>query len=357
MQIDQVEIRDFRNLAAVALSPHPAFNVFTGPNGQGKTNLLGALYWLATLRPMRGRLRELPRWGQKHARVGGAITHAGLTHRLQVEAKDGKRLAAREDKPTRASDYFGALSVVLFTPDDVGLVRGPPADRRRFLDRAIFTGQPAHLAEVLAYRRALDARNALLRDGAADALVETYEAVLARHGARLALSRRAYVEALAPRFKTAFGAIADEVLKGVVRYRESIEGDADALMACWAAERGRDRARGFTQKGPHVDDLVLSLLDRPARAYASQGQQRAMVLALKIAEIELLAERHGIVPVLLLDDVSSELDPERNRRLFDFLGGFAGQVFITTTDISFLKITRPRRVFAVDAGRVAVASE
>lgn len=352
VHLERLEVRDFRNLEAIDLHPHRHFNVLAGPNGQGKTNVLGALYWLATLRPMRGRVRELVRWRQPQVKVSGAIEQDGLTHRLAVRFADGQRTALREDKPTRNAGYFGALSVVLFTPDDVGLVRGPPSDRRRFLDRAIFTGRPGHLADVLAYRRALDARNALLRDGGSNAVLATYETVLAGHGARLAQSRRDYVEALSPRFEAAFGAIADANLKGRLRYRESIEGDAEALQATWAAERDKDRQRGFTQRGPHVDDVVFRLLDRPAKAYASQGQQRAMVLALKIAEIEQLEAAQRITPVLLLDDVSSELDPERNRRLFDFLGDFEGQVFITTTDTKFLQISRPRRLFTVHDGRV-----
>ncbi|MGK0358243.1 MAG: DNA replication and repair protein RecF [Bradymonadia bacterium] len=352
MQLERVSIRDVRNLAAVDFEPHPGFNVFAGANGQGKTNVLGAVYWMATLRPMRGRVRELIRWGEKAAQVSGIIQKDGLDHRLQVRVDGGQRTAQREDKTVKNAQYFGALSVVLFTPDDVGLVRGPPADRRKFLDRAIFTGQPGYLAEVLSYRRALDARNALLRDGGAPALFDTYEEVLANHAARLIAIRRAYLDDLAPRFKIAFAAIADAHLGGVVRYRESLSGTAEELREAWATDRGRDRVRGFTQRGPHVDDVVLRQLDRPAKAYASQGQQRAMVLALKIAEIEALGDRQQITPVLLLDDVSSELDPERNRRLFEFLGGFSGQVFITTTDTSFLKISRPRRVFAVQDGRV-----
>mgnify|MGYP000740064167 CR=1 FL=1 len=124
------------------------------------------------------------------------------------------------------------------------------------------------------------------------------------------------------------------------------------LLALWREDRGRDRERGFTQRGPHVDDLKLSLHDRPAKAYASQGQQRAMVLAMKIAEIETLEADHGRSPVLLLDDVSSELDPERNARLFEFLNRYEGQAFVTTTDRSFLRIDAPARVWTVRCGGV-----
>lgn len=355
MLVTRLALRDFRNFTEAELRPHPRFNVICGENGQGKTNLLEALYWLATLRPLRAtRLRELVRWGQRATRVEGEVRRDGLDHQLAVEVREGERLALREGKNQKAAQYFGALAVVLFTPDDVGLVRAAPADRRRFLDRAIFTGRPAHLADVVAYRRALDGRNALLRDNAADALVEVYEHTLATQGARLMAARRAYVERLAPRFAAIVAAIAGEALAIELAYRPSLDHeDADALAALWAEDRARDRDRGFTQRGPHADDLALSLLDRAARNYASQGQQRAIVLALKIAEIQLLEDQHRCTPVLLLDDVSSELDPRRNARLFEFLAAFEGQVFITTTDAAFLKIDADRRTWRITAGAVA----
>lgn len=354
MHLVRLALRSFRNLEAVELAPHPRFNVLVGENGQGKTNLLEGAYWLATLRPLRAsRLRELVRWGDRDCRVEGVVLHEGLEHRLAVAVEGGERQAYREGKPARATAYFGALAAVVFSPDEVGLVRGPPVDRRRFLDRAIFTGRPAHLTDVLAYRRALEARNRLLREAAPDDLLGAYEAALARAGARLVEARRRYVEQLAPRFAAAFAAISGAEPAGELRYRPSVDAGVEGLEAAWTDDRERDRDRGYTLRGPHADDLALSLFDRTARTYASQGQQRALVLALKIAEIELLEQSAGFSPVLLLDDVSSELDPRRNARLFEFLEGFGGQVFITTTDVSFLRIGAARHVFRVEGGRVA----
>lgn len=360
MKISRLALRDFRNIAAAEIEPHPRFNVVCGENGQGKTNLLEAIYWLSTLRPLRAsRLRELVRWGQKTTRVDGTVELDGLEHRLAVAVEDGERRALREDKNTRAADYFGTLAVVMFTPDDVGLVRGSPDGRRRFLDRAIFTGRPTHLADVVAFKRALDGRNRLLRENAADALLEAYELTLANRAARLMASRRAYVEALAPRFAEIVGAVAGAELGVKLAYRPSLAvgEEPEALFEAWVADRGRDRERGFTQRGPQADDLGFALLDRSARNYASQGQQRAIVLGMKIAEIQLLEERRQCTPVLLLDDVSSELDPRRNARLFDFLGAFEGQVFITTTDAAFLKIDADRHVWRVAAGVVEAEEE
>jgi len=301
MEITRLALRDFRNIAEAEIAPHPRFNVICGENGQGKTNLLEAMYWLSTLRPLRAsRLRELVRWGEKATRVDGDVLDDGLVHRLTVEVRDGDRKASREGKAARAAQYFGALAVVMFTPDDVGMVRGSPELRRRFLDRAIFTGQPAHLNDVLTFRRALSARNRLLREGASGDLIDVYEATLATQAARLMAARRAYVAEIAPRFTEIVSAVAGAELKVTLTYRPSLNvdpvDDPEALHAAWSADRQRDRERGFTQRGPQADDLSFGLLDRSARNYASQGQQRAMVLALKIAEIQLLEERRRCTP-------------------------------------------------------------
>jgi len=362
LQVTHLALRSFRNLGEVTVTPHPRFNVIAGQNGQGKTNLLEALFWLGTLRPHRAtRLRELVQWGQKEAYVEGRVLDQGLEHRLSVELKGSTRQARREGKNCRAAAYFGALSVVLFVPEDVGLVRGTPESRRRFLDRAIFTGRPTYLANVLDYRRALDGRNRLLRDNAPDPLVETYEETLAQQAAKVIEARTAYVASLAPQFSQIYESIAGEDSSSTLRYRPSVGADeqnrVDTLREVWAMERERDRQRGFTQRGPHTDDLSFGLGDRSARNYASQGQQRAMILALKIAEIGLLQRQFGRTPVLLLDDVSSELDPQRNARLFDFLDRFEGQVFITTTDPSFLRIDTDKRTWQVVDGQLTVQED
>ncbi len=353
MRLVGVDAKDFRNLALVEVIPHRRFNVLVGENGQGKTNFLEAIYWLATLRPFRAaRPKELLRFGTEATRVSGEVLHQGLIHRLDVRLAGPRREARREGKAVKTPAYFGTLAVILFTPDDVGLVRGAPGDRRAFLDRAVFNTRAAHLEDAVAFRQALQARNALLKDGADDALLAAYEGVLARHGALLGASRLAYVEDLAPRFVRAFQAIVGESPVASLTFRPDVEGGEEALLAAWQADRDRDRQRSFTRRGPQADDIELMLDGRPARLVASQGQQRALVLALKIAEIELLREAHGITPVLLLDDVSSELDPRRNARLFEFLAAFDGQTFITTTDLAFLPFATDRLVLRVEAGRI-----
>jgi len=340
-----LHLRDFRNVAAADLEPSPRATVLVGPNGQGKTNLLEAVFVLSTLRPLRAvRLAELVRFGAERARVDGDFEGPGGSRRVSVEVGPSGRTAFLDGKALASSDrldeYFEGKAAVCFSPDDLLLVKGGPELRRRFLDRAAFNRWPAVLSEARDYVRALRARNAALR-GAGAEVEESFRAPLVAAGARLVLRRQALVAELAPRVAAAFreicGAAAPAAeleyrpAAGLVLRGAEVE-IAAALGEALRARLGRDRDRGYTSAGPHMDDLALLLGRRGARAYASQGQQRALVLALKIAEIENLRERAGRPPLLLLDDVSSELDPEKNAYLLRYLAALPGQAFLTTTD-------------------------
>jgi DNA replication and repair protein RecF len=338
-----VDVEDFRNVARARLEPAPRATVLVGENGQGKTNLLEAIYLLATLKPLRAaRLAELVRFGAERAVVAADVLGPGGVRRAAVEVAAGVRTASLDGKPQDRPDaYLEALSAVCFSPDDLALVKGGPEGRRRFLDRAAFNRWPAVLAEARDYVRALRARNAGLRLAAPE-VEASFRPPLARAGARLLVRRRDLVAELAPRVAAAHAAISGDVgptalvayrAAGAVRF-EGVEDDvAERLLDALDARALRDRDRGFTSVGPHMDDLVLTLDAHGARPFASQGQQRALVLALKIAEIENLRAALGRPPLLLLDDVSSELDPRKNRFLLDYLARLPGQAVLTTTDL------------------------
>jgi len=300
---------DFRNLAAVELSLGPGATVIAGENGQGKTNLLEALFFLATLKPLRAsRLAELVRFGQPRARVEGEFELSGARRAIAVEVEKGERRALVDGKPAASLEsYFGGVSVVAFTPDDLSLVKEGPEARRRFLDRAVFNRFPAYLQESRNYGRALRSRNRLLRERAESALVAAFDAPLAQAGARLWSRRRALLEELAPRVGRAFAEIsraeADPEPLLEVGYRAAglealgarSEAElAQALLGLLGERLARDRERGFTSVGPHADELSLRHRERPARAYASQGQQRAIVLALKLGEMETSPRRWAV---------------------------------------------------------------
>ena len=366
MQLRLLEIRDFRNIAAASLAPSPGATVLVGPNGQGKTNLIEAVFVLVTLKPLRaGRLAELVRFGAERAALSGVVEGAGGERRLSVEVAPGGRTAFLDGKVAERPDvYLEGHAAVCFTPDDLLLLKGGPELRRRFLDRAAYNRWPAVLQEARDYLRALRLRNAALRRGPAG-VEESFREPLVRAGARLLLRRLALVAELAPRLAESFAAIAGSgAPAGQLAYRAAAgmpNGGAEEELAGRFAEilalrLERDREKGYTCAGPHMDDLVLALDGRPARAYGSQGQQRALVLALKVAEIENLRAALGRPPLLLLDDVSSELDPEKNRLLLGYLADLGAQTFLTTTDRRLVEAAAgPDAVFwRVSAGAFSV---
>ncbi|HEX6839754.1 MAG TPA: DNA replication/repair protein RecF [Polyangia bacterium] len=356
MKVHALEARQFRNLEQVLIEPHPRFNVLSGDNGQGKTNILEAIYLLGTLRSFRaGKTEEMVRFGAAQALVRARVEKLGTQRMLEVTLAPGHKHARVDGKGARASDYFGGFNVVLFAPEDLRLPKGAPAGRRRFVDRAVWNAHPAYLGEVQTYEKVLRSRNAVLRDGGPESMLEVYDEQLARAAVAIVTRRRSLVDELGPRVRAAFERVTQTGLALDIEYETALDiSDIEhSMRQRLIAERRKDLARGATSSGPHVDDLDLVLDEKSAKLYASQGQLRAIVLALKIAEIEFLRDKLGDSPVLLLDDVSSELDPKRNAQLFDFLKSVPCQAFITTTHRSHVLLSEERLDFHVVAGTVA----
>ena len=360
-----------RNLGPLQLEPRERFNVFSGDNGQGKTNLLEAIFVIAALRSFRtSRLADVVAFGAPRARLGARVRKDDLVRLYEVEVAPGARKVMLDGKAVRPlARYFGGFNVVVFTPEDLALPRGSPGDRRRFLDRGVFNLRPDYLATAQDYERVLRTRNAVLRqagDGAIDRrrledLLAVYDQQLARFGAQVSAARLAFVSVVQDELAAAFAAITRTERRATVRYAiraEAANGSAngaateDALLAAIRAARGKDLATSASQVGPHRDDLVFELDGREAGAYASQGQLRAIMLAWKTAELAVLARAHGDSPILLLDDVSSELDPQRNEYLFDHLAGLAGQCFITTTHPGHVLLRQHRADYRIAGGQI-----
>jgi DNA replication and repair protein RecF len=363
-----LQIRNFRNVERAGVTAAERTTLIVGPNGHGKTNSIEAIFVLATLRPLRAaRFAELVRWGSETAEVEAEIEVRGVGRTVAVKIEDGARRALIDGKPTRSlEEYFGGISVVAFTPDDLVAVKGSPEARRRLIDRATFNRFPAYLKESREYQRALKSRNKLLRSGANPAELDAFAEPLARSGARLITRRRSLVVELAPRIAEAYQSIAHEETQVGVSYEpahlpaeaQSEEAVVSALREEIARRTARDVERGFTSVGPHTDDLTLTLKEHSARAFGSQGQQRALVIAMKIAEIENLRSTQNMAPLLLLDDVSSELDPERNRQLMNYLATTQMQVFLTTTDARAVAaaVGPGARYYAVNSGALTETS-
>ncbi len=366
MRLATLELEGFRNFERARLELGDGFTVLWGHNGAGKTNIIEAIYLLATLRSFRtsdlGALvgRDLSR---AQVVAGGRDLQLDLPTRLAVSLDRGvastRRTARADDKLVRsAADFYGRLQAVLFTPEDLAVLRDGPQQRRQFLDRMLFARERGHITDVQAYERVIRSRNTVLRDDSLGATAQhdlslTYEAQIAEIGARIWTRRERLLTALVPGTLRGFTEIhgsdgpqpaqASRSLALSLRY-VSAAGEvpeaqrAAALRARLAERRERDRLRHTTSVGPHRDELEVTLEDRPVAEFASQGQTRAIVLALKLAELELARDETGTAPLLLLDDVSSELDPARSAMLFERLGALVGQCVLTTTAAEFVRL-------------------
>jgi DNA replication and repair protein RecF len=356
----RIELRDFRNYAHAELGLDEGLTVVAGPNGAGKTNLLEALYFGCTAHSARtSNERELVRRGASVARVVLDTSDADGEHRIEVGFQPGESKHVRVDGVAvdNLSTNAARPLVSVFLPERLELVKGAPAGRRAHLDRLVGALWPARAETRAAYLRALAQRNALIariRAGAAGAeALDAWDAELARQGIRLMADRAEAVAGLRESFA---GLAARLGLPGPaeLRYRpRSAAADTGGLAAELAERRGADIERGFTAHGPHRDELQLLLDGIPLRAYGSQGQQRGALLALLFAERALLSERRGRPPMMLLDDVMSELDAERRELLAGLLRS-GGQAVITTTEPEHVpgSARTGSGLVRVDAGRI-----
>jgi len=285
-----------------------------------------------------------------------------LVRLYEVELAPGSRRVRLDGKAARPlARYFGAFNVVVFTPEDLALPRGAPGDRRKFLDRGVFNLEAAYLSTATDYDKVLRTRNSVLRQAAqgslggrqVDELLAVYDAQLARLAVQIIAARRRFLETLGPELAAAFAAITRTGLAARASYVSKLAGEtAEGIEGQLRASRARDLASQSTLLGPHRDDVLLELDGREAGSFASQGQLRAIMLAWKTAELTVLGRVHGDPPILLLDDVSSELDPSRNEYLFEHLAKLAGQCFITTTHPGHVLLHRERADYRISAGLI-----
>ena len=359
MHLRELRCFAFRNHPDTRLELAPGLTVVVGRNGQGKTNLLEAVATLALTRsPRAGSLAECIAWEAPASRVTGWAEGAAgplevdcRLDRLPGNPERAVRRYSVNGAPRAARAVLGLIPVVLFWPEDLALVKGPPEGRRRLLDIVLSQADPVYAETAVRFRRALEQRNALLRGsgpgGAAAGPLEAWTRALVDHGAPMMAARAALATALRPLVAFAL-AEAGEPAALELRYRPGLATEAvppasladpataaGALRAALQATTGDERLRGTTVCGPHRDDLILELDGRAARAFASQGQQRSIVLAMKAAEVRVLRQRLGTSPVLLLDDVFSELDPLRQERLSALLAGEGAelQTLLTTAAV------------------------
>ena len=357
MQIGFVEAADFRNYRTLSLAPGPRLNVLSGPNGQGKTNLLEALGLLVTGRSFRTpRIAEIPRWGSPAASLTGDLVRADGTSptrravRWTVERLDDGRwqLGGEPVEWARA---------IAFGWQDLEIVNGAPSARRSFIDGVAGRLYPVHRSSLIQFRQLLARRNRLLQgrsgDAATRARLEPWDAQFATVGMELVNRRRRAVAALQTELARVYGALCATGAKVEIRYQTALgeASDAAALLAALERAQREEVRRGQTLVGPHRDDLTIEIDGVDARAYGSRGQQRLVALALRLAEMLPVTEAAGTTPVLLLDDALSELDPAAREQIVRELAA-AEQVFLTAPEPLTVK---GAAVFSVNAGGVASA--
>lgn len=359
MRLIRLTVEGVRNLAPLELTPGPALNLVLGANGAGKTSVLEAIHLLAYGRSFRGRVRDgLVRTGDEALAVFAEWDEGGARHRRAGLRHSGQAWSGRLDGEavSQLGELCAALAAVTFEPGSHALVTAGGEARRRYLDWGLFhveqdAGQPFQ-ALWRRYARALKQRNALLKQRAPGGQLEAWDAELAQAGEQLDLQRRAYVERLQPRFAALSQALLPQLGEASLHYRAGWRRDQLALGDALLLARERDLATGFTSVGPHRADWRIQHTGRPADEALSRGQAKLTALASLLAQAEDFAGARGHWPVVLLDDLASELDAAHQARLLDRLRASGAQVFVTGTEplpAAAVAVWAPR-VFHVERG-------
>jgi DNA replication and repair protein RecF len=333
VHLAHLRLRDFRNYARLDADFAPGCHLLLGDNAQGKTNILEAVYLMATLRSFRGvGGAQMIRHGAKGYFAGGNVVGQG-DHEIKIYWSARERKLALDGRPVKKlADYFGALRTVVFCTEDLQLVKGAARARRRFLDLLLAQTQPGYLPLLQRYMHTVRARNALLKQRSGDeAALDSFSQELVKLGNEIIRARRELAPKFSPLARLAYRRISHDAEELRIEYQPSVKKDFAVELA---QSRGRERTYRSTLVGPHRDDLQLLLNEKSAAQFGSEGQKRTLAIALKMAQAEFLAGIHGSPPILLIDDVMGELDLKRRSGflpLLEHARKTSGQVFMTAT--------------------------
>lgn len=357
--LERLEFHDFRIFSRTSLHPSPGVNILCGANAQGKTTVLEGIALLSSGRLMRGsKDAQAIRHGQDLARVEGQLGVTGSELAVELKSAGRKRVELNGMSLGRASDLIGRMPVVSFSAADLSIVTGEPSDRRLFLDSELAQLFPAYLKNLTIYKRALEHRNALLRQAqeqfVPEEVFEPWDDQISNSGTALRKARAEWVTRLRGHAASAHSSLgAGEPLD--VSYSIRDEGDdVGSLRQALSQNRRMEVARGSTCFGPHRDDLAITIMGTEARYFGSQGQQRTAVIAIKLGVLQEAQDVMGMPPILLLDDVFSDLDTSRRSRLMELTLSCGGQVFLTCTEASQAGegLVESSQCFWVESGQV-----
>jgi DNA replication and repair protein RecF len=334
VHLAHLRLRDFRNYARLDVDFAPGFHVLLGDNAQGKTNILEAIYLMATLRSFRGvGGAQMIRHGAKGYFVGGNVVGQG-DHEIKMYWALRERKLSLDGQPVKKlADYFGALRTVVFCTEDLQLVKGAARARRRFMDLLLAQTQPGYLPLLQRYMHAVRQRNALLKHRTADeAALQSFSAEMVKFGNDIIRARRELIPKFSPLARLAYRRISNDAEELRIEYQPSVKNDFAVELA---SSHAREKTFRATLVGPHRDDLQLLQNEKSAAQFGSEGQKRTLAIALKMAQAEFLTGLHGSPPVLLIDDVMGELDVKRRSGFLPLLERAhhaRGQVFMTCTE-------------------------
>ncbi|MHC5373089.1 DNA replication/repair protein RecF [Enterococcus sp. LJL120] len=351
MKLTELSLKNYRNYQTVDLTFQRSLTIFLGENAQGKTNLLESIYFLAMTRSHRtSHEQEIIRWGADLATVKGVIEKKTSKIPLEIQlSKKGRKTKVNYLEQKKLSDYIGQMNVILFAPEDLSLVKGSPALRRKFLDMELGQINPLYLYDLVQYQGILKQRNQYLKQLAdkkqKDLLyLDILSEQLADFGSKVLFQRLKFIEELEFWANQIHQKISNqrETLKieylsslGITK-GQSTEEIREIFFATLTKNRQRELFKTATSVGPHRDDLIFRVNEEDVQAYGSQGQQRTTALSVKLAEIDLMKAQTGEYPILLLDDVMSELDDQRQMQLLETIEGKV-QTFLTTTTLEHIK--------------------
>jgi len=356
MKIESLEGKDFRNYSICSLAFGDGVNIFYGDNAQGKTNLLEAVYLMGTTKSHRGsKDSELIRFGQQEAHLRIKLKKRDVAHQIDMHLRKGrgKGIAIDSQVIRRSADLMGFINMVFFSPEDLNLVKNSPGDRRRFMDMELCQLDKQYLYAYTSYRKALQQRNSILKQaGYRKDLLDTisvWDEKLVEYGTQLIALRQDFLEELGETATVMHRRLSGGREELEVVYHPSTE--KKSFAGRLAASRERDLFRCQTTVGPHKDDMLLKVNGRELKQFGSQGQQRTAALSLKLSEIALVKNKISDMPILLLDDVLSELDRNRQEHLLENINGV--QTFVSCTGVEEFIVQRIKadHVYRVENGQ------
>lgn len=366
MNVKNLRLINFRNYKNIFMELNDRLNIFVGKNAQGKTNLLEAVYMCATGKSFRtSRDRELINFNKNEAYIGAAIKVDGNEKKIEIklEKEKPKRIRINKLELNRQRELDSGLNIVMFSPDDLSLVKGSPNERRLFLDMSISQIKPIYKYNINRYNKILFQRNNLLKSDKSkndlNNLLDIFDMQLANIGTEIIISRIEYIEKLSKVSSSIHHRLTLGKEALTLSYSSSINFNGlnrkemeRSFLKSLMDNRSKDIATGSTSIGPHRDDINIYINNVNSRIFASQGQQRTIVLSIKLSEVEIINLDRGTYPVLLLDDVFSELDYDRRKYLIDSFKNT--QTLITTTDMDNLYelISTDKSVFYIEDGSI-----